>query len=371
MSTKEYFPPPEPHWAPVKPQSAGFDAPLLKEAVNFAMENEFDWPRSLTERPLTEQMKEPPPFNEIIGPMKDRGGPNGLIVRGGKIVIEWGDTRRVDMTFSASKSYISTCAGLAFDRSLISDIHAPVRDLVDDGGFEPPHNHKITWHHLLQQTSEWEGTLWGKPDTIDRNRIVGPGGYLSPKGTNRKLKEPGTHFEYNDVRVNRASLALMRVWRRPLPEVLKEFVMDPIGASDSWEWHGYRNSYVVIDGRKIQSVSGGGHWGGGLFVSSRDHARFGYLMLRGGQWNNRTLLSQKWIELMTTPCEQNPEYGYMFWLNHRRKLIPSAPASCFSARGAGSNFVLIDPDHDIVAVIRWIKADKINFFYEKLLAALR
>jgi CubicO group peptidase (beta-lactamase class C family) len=302
--------------------------------------------------------------------MKDRGGPNGLIVRGGRIVIEWGDTRRVDMTFSASKSYISTCAGLAFDRGLIPDLHAPVRDLVDDGGFEPPHNHKITWHHLLQQTSEWEGTLWGKPDTIDRNRIVGPGGYLSPKGTNRELKEPGSHFEYNDVRVNRASLALMRVWRRPLPEVLKEFVMDPIGASDSWEWHGYRNSYVVIDGRKIQSVSGGGHWGGGLFISSRDHARFGYLMLRGGQWKGRTLLSQKWINLATTPCEQNPEYGYMFWLNRRRKLIPSAPGSCFSARGAGSNFVLIDPDHDIVAVIRWIKADKINRFYEKLLAAL-
>ena len=98
------------------------------------------------------------------------------------------------------------------------------------------------------------------------------------------MHEPGTFYEYNDVRVNLLALAALHVWRRPLPQVLRELVMDPIGASNTWRWNGYENSWVTIDGLRMQSVSGGGHWGGGMFISSRDHARFGLLFLRGGTW---------------------------------------------------------------------------------------
>ena len=59
------------------------------------------------------------------------------------------------------------------------------------------------------------------------------------------------------------ALAALHVWRRPLPQVLRDMVMNPIGASNTWRWHGYENSWVVIDGLNVQSVSGGGHWGGG------------------------------------------------------------------------------------------------------------
>ena len=58
--------------------------------------------------------------------------------------------------------------------------------------------------------------------------------------------------------------------------------MDPINASQTWRWFGYENSWVVMDGAAVQSVSGGGHWGGGMFISARDQARFGYLTLRRG-----------------------------------------------------------------------------------------
>ena len=74
------------------------------------------------------------------------------------------------------------------------------------------------------------------------------------------------------MRVNRLSLALMLAFGRPLPEVLKERIMDPIGASKTWEWHGYDNSWLDINGKRVQSVSGGAHWGGGLWISSLDHA---------------------------------------------------------------------------------------------------
>ena len=62
--------------------------------------------------------------------------------------------------------------------------------------------------------------------------------------------------------------------------------MEPIGASSTWRWYGYENSWVDIDGQKVQSVSGGGHWGGGMFINSYDMARFGYLFLRNGKWKD-------------------------------------------------------------------------------------
>src|SRR3712207_9230350 len=77
------------------------------------------------------------------------------------------------MTFSVSKSYLATLAGLAVDRGLIRDLDDPVREYVDDGGFDGPHNSRITWRHLLQLTSEWQGTLWCKPDSVDHNRVTG------------------------------------------------------------------------------------------------------------------------------------------------------------------------------------------------------
>ncbi len=63
---------------------------------------------------------------EIIGPIADVGGENGLVLRGGELVREWGDTERVDMCFSVAKSFLSAVAGLAFDRELIADLHEPV-----------------------------------------------------------------------------------------------------------------------------------------------------------------------------------------------------------------------------------------------------
>jgi CubicO group peptidase (beta-lactamase class C family) len=176
---------------------------------------------------------------------------------------------------------------------------------------------------------------------------------------------------HNDVRVNLLSLSLLRVWRRPLPEVLKQEIMDPIGASDTWEWHGYRNSDVMIDGRTMKSVSGGGHWGGGLFINARALARLGYLMLRRGAWEERRILSDAWMERMLTPCAVEPTYGYLWWLNTGGKLWPSAPHSSFAMRGFGSNVVWVDPEHELVLVVRWFDWEKLDGILARVLAAVK
>jgi CubicO group peptidase (beta-lactamase class C family) len=361
-----YFPAAH-QWERRAPADVGMDPALLDAAVKFAMANET--PRFkdlLLDQATTFGAREP--FDTPIGPMKERGPVSGLIIRGGYLVAQWGEPDRVDMTHSVTKTFLSTVAGLAVQRGLIKDVSDRARGYMPPGVdvFDAPHNQPITWDHLLRQTSDWQGTMWGKPDWADR-----PEGEPS-QWPNRKLYEPGTRYKYNDARVNAFALALLHVFRRPLPDVLREAIMEPIGASSTWQWHGYENSWVNINGQRVQSVSGGGHWGGGMFINAWDMARFGYLFLRNGRWRDRQLVAEEWIKQARTPGKVNDQYGYMNWyLNTGRKSMPATPESSVRFVGNGPNNVYIDWDNDLIVVIRWIRDEQLNEFYGKVLAALR
>lgn len=148
--------------------------------------------------------------------------------------------------------------------------------------------------------------------------------------------------------------------------------MDPIGASNTWRWLGYENSWVNVDGVMVQSVAGGSHWGGGMWISARDQARFGLLTLRNGKWNGKQLMEESWIREARTPTKVQPTYGFMNWyLNTDRKLWPSAPATAFAHVGNGTNIIYCDAEHDLVVVLRWIEGDGIDRFLQQLFAAMK
>lgn len=339
-------------WQRKTPEEMGMDKARLDEAVKLAIAKENPATKNMAFY-LATTFGAREPLDTPIGPIKDRGAANGLIVRHGHIVAEWGDTRRVDMTFSVTKTFVTTMVGLAWQKGLIRDVNDYARDYMPAGAdlFEAEHNRNIKWDHLLRQTSDWQGTLWGKPDWADR-----PEGATPADWPNRRLYEPGARYKYNDVRVNLLALAALHVWRRPLPDVAREEIMEPIGASSTWRWYGYDNSWIDIDGHKVQSVSAGGHWGGGMQIDAYDMARFGYLFLRNGKWKDKTLVSEKWIALARTPGPANAEYGFANWyLNTERKPLPAAPASAVWFEGNGRNIIYIDWENDVVAVIRWIE----------------
>ena len=337
-------------WLRRVPAEAGFDPRALGEAVAEALSSEIDWPLDVGQMV---GRNDPPPYDTILGPTKPRGGASGVVVRHGYLVASWGDPARTDMTFSATKSYLATLAGIARDRGLLGSLEEPVGVRIRDGGFDSTHNAQITWQQLLQQTSEWQGTLFDRPDTVDHNRSVQGRDTGGRKGEARELRPPGSFWEYNDVRVNRLALCLLRIWREPLPEVLRREVMDPIGCSPDWQWHGYENSWVTVGERRMQSVSGGAHWGGGLWISALDHARFGLLMLNGGAWRGQQLVSEAWLREATRPSAVHDGYGYLWWLNTEQRAYPGASPTAFAAQGAGGNVVFIDPPRDLVVVTRW------------------
>ena len=375
LSAQSYFPGRHPDWERRTPEQLGLDPAAIQRAVEIAIAGESQSPRDLAFNHLRSFGREP--LGDAVGPFTTRAPQTGLIVYKGYIVAEWGDPAKADNTFSVSKSFLSTSVGLAYDHGLIRGVDDLVRDYMppivldtgdgepgDEHGrrpkllFESDHNRKITWNHLLRQTSDWEGTLWGKPEWADR-----PDQDTDTWGT-RPRNEPGTVYEYNDTRVNLLALAATAVWRRPLPQVLREYVMDPIGASTTWAWHGYVNSWVNIDGRMIQSPSGGAHWGGGMILSAYDQARFGLFTLHRGNWNGKQLLSDDWFEMATTAGEVNTRFGFMnFSLNSSRP-------GTWTHVGAGSNLVYVDPGNDLVIVCRWIRGGAFNEMVETVLGAV-
>lgn len=344
---------PDTAWQVKQPGELKMNVALLDSAVSLALRSENKVDRDLRIANMKAYANEPD--YKIIGPMKQRGGPAGLVIKNGYIVAQWGDLNRVDMTFSATKSYLSTVAGLAVDSGLIKSVSDKVANYVWDGSFEGEHNSKITWEHLLNQSSDWSGTLFGLHDWADRPPKTG--GIDDWK--NRKLNEPGTFYKYNDVRVNLMAYSLLQVWRKPLPMVLKEKIMDPIGASDTWRWYGYENSYVNMDGLMMQSVSGGGHHGGGIFINTYDQARFGLLFLRKGKWKNRQLVSEKWVNAVHQSSQAEKNYGYMWWINATQNWKGVSPG-VFYAAGFGGNYIVVDQEHDLLVVTRWMDDTRIG-----------
>ena len=380
---KNYFPPAD-NWERKTPTSLRIDSNLIHQAIQYAETHETKFPKNLM---LTQAMqfgKEP--FSDPIGPMADRGPTSGVILYKGFIIAEWGNANAVEMVHSVTKTFLSTVVGLAVEKGLIHSINdkvypylppielanklitSDINPIVQTSfiyPFETEHNRKINWEHLLRQTSDWEGVLWGKPDWADRPSDK------SDEWTTRKRFEPGTVYKYNDTRVNALALAATTVWRKPLPEVLREEVMQPIGASNTWAWTGYKNAWIVLDGKMIQSVSGGGHFGGGMFINAYDMARFGLLTLRNGNWNGKQIISEDWIKKSKTASTTNTGYGFMnYFLNTDKKMYPSAPASSYAFLGNGTNAIYVDKENDIVAVIKWMDDKSVDGFLKLVLTAL-
>jgi hypothetical protein len=127
-ASSTYYPPAGDKWERKPPAELGFDPALLEQAVAFAKTQESKVPRDFSTQVAT--------FGAVLGPLpKERGETNGIVLRHGYIVAEWGDTQRIDPTYSAAKSFLSTVLGLTIDRGMIKSVDDP-RDYID-GGYDP------------------------------------------------------------------------------------------------------------------------------------------------------------------------------------------------------------------------------------------
>ncbi|NKB88298.1 MAG: serine hydrolase [Acidobacteria bacterium] len=347
-----YYPGRNTNWDIRTAVEAGWDAASLDEAVQFAVANAT--PTGELAAALQAQNGE----FELTGPLKERGGPNGIILHRGYILAEWGDTARSDMVFDVASALLSTAIGLAVDRGMIQSVDDPVAGYVSDNGYASMHNTPITWRQGLQQTSEWVGEVFARPDIAGRIE-------------EREPQAPGSVWEPNEARLDRLGLSATLVWGEFLGDVIDREVLTPLGASRSWRWQGYRDSGVEIADQDIETVAVSGRWGGGLWISSRDLARFGLLYQRGGLWREDQLISSEYLAASLIPSEIEKTQGFLWRVNTESALWPAAPAESFGTFGFGENFLWIDPSREIVVVVRWLAPENQNELIEHVLAAAR
>ena len=107
---------------------------------------------------------------EVVGPLLNGSGASGVVLLHGEEVAAWGDPDIPEMAFSATKSFVALVAGVAFDRGLLRPSQ-PVVEVLDLEELQHGPARQITWQHLLQQTSQWRGVLWGKPTDVDAQSL--------------------------------------------------------------------------------------------------------------------------------------------------------------------------------------------------------
>jgi CubicO group peptidase (beta-lactamase class C family) len=335
-SPEEFWP--IPRWEPADPAALGLDRAGLDRARDYALTS--------------------------------RG--SGLIVRGGRLALSWGDLRhRYDLK-SSTKAIGVTALGLAIgDHKLTLDDQA--RKHLPSVGTPPPANAETGWldaitiRHLATQTA----------------------GFEKPGGFGKLLFGPGTAWHYSDGGPNWLADCLTMAYRRDLDSVLFERVFTPLGITRqdlTWRTNAYRPR--ELDGIPRREI------GSGISADVDAMARIGLLYLRGGRWRGEQLIPRDFVESVRRaipgvvglpehePGEQgnaSDHYGLLWW-NNADGALPGVPRDAFWAWGLYDSLIVVIPSLDLViarAGQSWVRAPGAGHyavlrpFLEPIIAAVR
>jgi CubicO group peptidase (beta-lactamase class C family) len=279
-----------------------------------------------------------------------------LVARGGKLVFEryfrgsdeiYG--RRVgNVTFDAdtlhdmrsvSKSVASLALGIAIDRGLIGSVNEPIFTFFPElSDLRSPEKERIELGHALTMSMglEWVEATPDNEDDNDEARM-----HRSPDPCRYVLgleatAPPGQYFFYDTGALTLVSAIIRKATGRPLDEFARATLFEPLGITNV-EWI---------------RVKGDTDAGGGLRLRPRDMAKIGQLVLAGGRWNGRQVVSKAWIDASITPRMEATGlyfYGYLWWLG--RSLLNGREVHWAGALGRGGQSIRIVPELDLVVVV--------------------
>ncbi|TAN41933.1 MAG: class C beta-lactamase-related serine hydrolase [Nitrospirae bacterium] len=241
------------------------------------------------------------------------------------------------MLYSCTKSVISALVGIAVSDGFIKGLDEKVTGYFTDLDIDNKDGRKdaITIKHLLEMSAglDWvEDGNYGSPaDSVTRMRLSGD---QIKFVLDRPMKEdPGKTFYYCSGASHLLSGILQRTTGRSSFEYGKQRLFDPLGIKDiSWT-------------SDEDGISNGAD---GISMTPADMARFGYLFLRNGRWNNRQVVPAVWVAESTKTHIDTPDglagrygYGYQWWRNR---------FGGYSARGYGGQYIFVIPEYDMVIV---------------------
>lgn len=240
---------------------------------------------------------------------------------------------------SASKSVMSLAVGIAIDRGLIRSVNQPIFDFFPElSDLRSQEKDRIQLVHALTMSM---GLKW-----VEATPATGD--YDNDEARMHMASDPcryvlglpvtapvGQTFFYNTGALALVSAVLRRATGLPLDEFIRVNLFEPLGITHA-EWETYRGE---VDA------------GGGLHLRPRDMAKLGQLVLAGGRWNDRQIVSRAWIETSTTAkltATDNQSYGYLWWLGRAR--LNGREVHWIGALGRGGQYIRIVPELDLVVV---------------------
>ena len=273
---------------------------------------------------------------------------------------------------SVTKSVLSVAFGIAVDEGHLPGVESPAWPYLR--AYQPdtsdPRRAAATLEDFLTMRS---GIEWAAPgqtyDDATHPTVVleASDEWIAYAAGRPMAEEPGTRFDYNDG----VSVLLGKIVREAtgtrMDEWAAERLFRPIGIDEHY-WK------VTPDGEADTE--------GGLYLVPHDLARIGYLMLRGGQWNGRQIVSEEWVRASTSPVvpdvapdndRPDTEYGYQWWVPVHRDGEPVV----YAANGYGGQFLHVSPEHDLISVFNgWTLHDQPELsswtaFQERILPAVR
>ena len=296
-----------------------------------------------------------------------------LVVRNGHVVFEeyfrgWSEGRLHEMQ-SISKGVVSLAVGVALEQGALESLDQRIVDYFPDLEIRNRNEWKeaITIGDILRMSTgtAYEEGFAGSPHSrLNRMRRGWTEFWLGQK----MAFEPSTGWHYDSGGVIALSAVFQRTTGMHVDDFAREHIFEPLGI-ERYEWE--RND------------EGHPHAGGGLHLRARDLAKIGLLMLNGGEWKGRQIVSADWVERSTRTkfrfaAEAHPfqGYAYLWWVFAPDPAVPDG-SRIVAGTGLGGQYVFWIPDHDMVVVVLGWSDDPdesqapIRFLYEHILPALR
>jgi CubicO group peptidase (beta-lactamase class C family) len=280
-----------------------------------------------------------------------------LVARGGKLVFERYlkgtdeiyDQRVENASFDAdtlhdvksvSKSVASLAVGIAIDRGLIRSVNEPIFSFFPElSDLRTPEKDSLELLHALTMSVglKWvEATPSTGNDNNDEARMHMAADQCRYVLGLPSTAPPGQEFFYNTGALALLSAIMHKATGRPLDEFVRENLFEPLGITHL-DWRRYRGETDA---------------GGGLRMRPRDMAKIGQLVLAGGRWNDRQIVSKAWIDASLTPRLEATGpyfYGYLWWLG--RSQHNGREVHWAAALGRGGQSIRIVPELDLVVAV--------------------
>ncbi len=279
-----------------------------------------------------------------------------LIVRQGELVWEQyfpgkyqpaPQPEQLQHVYSVTKSVTSALVGLAMQRQQLHDVDQTLEDLLPqvylESGLEAD-KRKIRLQDLLQMTSGFKwienftdptgvSTKWAFANDWTQAALALP-----------LENNPGSRFNYNSANSHLLGVIVSEATGMPLVAFAKEALFAPLGITNYYWSREGQTSFLTVSNNKGQYD----HGGGGLELTARDLAKFGYLYLNQGVWEGRQLLAKDWVDESfhnTVKTGDPSTYGYQWWTYDGWK------SPFYYGVGLGGQLLFVVPKQDLVIVM--------------------